>query len=214
MKMSISKRGTFISFEGIDGCGKSTQVKILMDRLIEEGNECILVREPGGTKISEDIRNILLNNKNLDLSSRTEALLMTASRAQLTEEKIIPALNSGKCVIADRFSDSTLAYQGGGRGLDLDYLISLNDFATKGIIPDITFNLDINPEYAFNRSSSTELDRIENAGIELQKKVRDYYKEISKRFANRIFTIDGSNSISSIHSTIWEKTINCINEKN
>ena len=212
--MSTSKKGTFISFEGIDGCGKSTQVKILMDRLLEEGNECILVREPGGTKISEDIRDILLSNKNLDLSSRTEALLMTASRAQLTKEKIIPALISGKFVIADRFSDSTLAYQGGGRGLDLDYLISINDFATKGIVPDITFNLDINPESAFNRSSSTELDRIENAGIELQKKVREYYKEISRRFANRIFTIDGSNSISSIHSTIWEKTINCINEKN
>ena len=212
--MSTSKKGTFISFEGIDGCGKSTQVKILMDRLLQKGNECILVREPGGTKISEDIRDILLSNKNLDLSSRTEALLMTASRAQLTKEKIIPALISGKFVIADRFSDSTLAYQGGGRGLDLDYLISLNDFATKGIIPDITFNLDISPESAFNRSNPTELDRIENAGIELQKKVRDYYKEISRRFANRIFTIDGSNSISSIHSTIWEKTINCINEKN
>tara|TARA_Y100000996_G_scaffold101528_1_gene73760 strand:+ start:971 stop:1615 length:645 start_codon:yes stop_codon:yes gene_type:complete len=214
MKMSTSKRGTFISFEGIDGCGKSTQVKILMDRLQEEGNECILVREPGGTKISEHIRDILLSNKNLDLSSRTEALLMTASRAQLTKQKIIPALTSGKCVIADRFSDSTLAYQGGGRGLDLDFLISLNDFATEGIIPDITFNLDINPVSAFNRSSSTEPDRIENAGIELQKKVRECYKEISSRFSNRIFTIDGSNSISSIHSTIWEITINCINEKN
>ena len=142
--MSTSKRGIFVSFEGIDGCGKSTQVKILMDRFIEEGSKCVLVREPGGTKISEDIRDILLSNRNLDLTSRTEALLMTASRAQLTNQKILPALNSGKCVIADRFSDSTLAYQGGGRGLDLDYLISLNDFATNGAIPDITFNLDIN----------------------------------------------------------------------
>ena len=212
--MSTSKRGTFISFEGIDGCGKSTQVKILIDRFIEEGSECVLVREPGGTKISEDIRDILLSKRNLDLKSRTEALLMTASRAQLTNQKIIPALSAGKCVIADRFSDSTLAYQGGGRGLDLDYLISLNDFATNGTIPDITFNLDINPESAFNRSNYTEPDRIENAGIELQKKVRQHYKIIANRFPNRIFTIDGSNSISSIHSTIWEKTINCINEKN
>ena len=214
MKMSTSKRGIFVSFEGIDGCGKSTQVKILMDRFIEEVSECVLVREPGGTKISEDIRDILLSNKNLDLTSRTEALLMTASRAQLTNQKILPALNSGKCVIADRFSDSTLAYQGGGRGLDLDYLISLNDFATNGVIPDITFNLDINPESAFKRSNSSEPDRIENAGIEFQKKVRQQYKIIAKRFPDRIFTIDGSKSISSIHSTIWEKTINCINEKN
>jgi len=213
-KMFTSKRGIFVSFEGIDGCGKSTQVKILMDRFIEEGSECVLVREPGGTKISEDIRDILLSNRNLDLTSRTEALLMTASRAQLTNQKILPAINAGKCVIADRFSDSTLAYQGGGRGLDLDYLISLNEFATNGAIPDITFNLDINPESAFKRSNSSEPDRIENAGIEFQKKVREKYKIIAKRFPDRIFTIDGSNTISSIHSTIWEKTINCINEKN
>jgi len=212
--MFTSKRGIFVSFEGIDGCGKSTQVKILMDRFIEEGSECVLVREPGGTKISEDIRDILLSNRNLDLTSRTEALLMTASRAQLTNQKILPALNAGKCVIADRFSDSTLAYQGGGRGLELDYLISLNDFATSGATPDITFNLDINPDSAFNRPNSAEPDRIENAGIEFQKKVREQYKIIAKRFPDRIFTIDGSNTISSIHSTIWEKTINCINEKN
>ena len=96
----------------------------------------------------------------------------------------------------------------------MDYLISLNDFATNGAIPDITFNLDINPESAFNRSNSSEPDRIENAGIEFQKKVRQQYKIIANRFPDRIFTIDGSNSISSIHSTIWEKTINCINEKN
>ena len=214
MKMSISKRGIFVSFEGIDGCGKSTQVKILMDRLLEEGSECVLVREPGGTKISEDIRDILLSNRNPDLTSRTEALLMTASRAQLTNQIILPALKEGKCVIADRFSDSTLAYQGGGRGLDLDYLISLNDFATDGAIPDITFNLDINPESAIKRSNSSELDRIENAGIEFQKKVREQYKIIAKRFPDRIFTLDGSDSISSIYSTIWEKTINCMNEKN
>ena len=214
MKMFTSKKGIFVSFEGIDGCGKSTQVKILMDRFIEEGSECVLVREPGGTKISEDIRDILLSNRNLDLTSRTEALLMTASRAQLTNQKILPALNAGKCVIADRFSDSTLAYQGGGRGLELDYLISLNDFATSGATPDITFNLDINPDSAFNRPNSAEPDRIENAGIEFQKKVREQYKIIAKRFPDRIFTIDGSNTISSIHSTIWEKTINCINEKN
>ena len=96
----------------------------------------------------------------------------------------------------------------------MDYLISLNDFATDGTIPDITFNLDINPESAFNRSNSSEPDRIENAGIEFQKKVRQQYKIIAKIFPGRIFTIDGSKSISSIHSTIWEKTINCINEKN
>ena len=145
MKMSTSKGGIFISFEGIDGCGKSTQVRLLMESLKKENIDSILVREPGGTKISEEIRTILLSNQNNNMASRTEALLMTASRAQLTNDKIIPALKNGFCVVADRFKDSTLAYQGGGRGLDLDYLIDLNNFATCDIDPDIPFNIDINP---------------------------------------------------------------------
>ncbi len=213
MKMSTSKGGIFISFEGIDGCGKSTQVRLLMERLKKENIDSILVREPGGTKISEEIRTILLSNQNNNMASRTEALLMTASRAQLTNDKIIPALKNGFCVVADRFKDSTLAYQGGGRGLDLDYLIDLNNFATCDIEPDITFNIDIEPKLALQRMTSDEPDRIENAGIKLQEKVRNTYQDISNRFPDRIVTINGEDSISLIHSTIWEKTINCINEK-
>ena len=163
MKMSTSDRGIFISFEGIDGCGKSTQVNLLMERLEKSNINSTLVREPGGTDISEDIRSILLNNRNSMLSSRSEALLMTASRAQLTKERIIPAIEAGICVIADRYKDSTLAYQGGGRGLDMDYLIGLNDFATYDIDPDLTFFLDIDPELAFSRSNPNNADRIESA---------------------------------------------------
>ena len=144
--MSISNNSLFITFEGIDGCGKSTQVKMLMDRLDGKNIESLLVREPGGTRISEEIREVLLMNRNDTMAKRTEALLMTASRAQLTKEVIIPKLEAGTWVIADRFKDSTLAYQGGGRGLNLNYLIQLNEFATYELDPDITFFIDVNAE--------------------------------------------------------------------
>ena len=211
--MSTSNKGIFISFEGIDGCGKSTQVKLLLDRLSSEGYATKLVREPGGTDISEKIRKILLNKDHNNMSSRAEALLMTASRAQLTKEEIIPALKDGVCVIADRFKDSTLAYQGGGRGLDHDLLVGLNDFATYDIDPDLTIFLDIKAKNAFSRSKTQNADRIESVGVEFQEKVREEYLKIANRFHDRFLIINGQDSISLIHSTIWEKTINCINEK-
>lgn len=211
--MSTSNKGIFISFEGIDGCGKSTQVKLLLDRLSIEGYATKLVREPGGTDISEKIRKILLNKDHNNMSSRAEALLMTASRAQLTKEEIIPALKDGVCVIADRFKDSTLAYQGGGRGLDHDLLVGLNDFATYDIDPDLSIFLDIKAKNAFSRSKSQNADRIESVGVEFQEKVREEYLKIANRFDDRFLIINGQDSISLIHSTIWEKTINCINEK-
>ncbi len=213
--MFISKnKGTFISFEGIDGCGKSTQVELLLKRLKKEEIDCIFVREPGGTDISEKIRKILLSNKNNNLSSRTEALLMTASRAQLTKETILPALEDGKCVIADRFKDSTLAYQGAGRGINMDYLYDLNNFATNNIEPQLTILLDIDPNNSFTRSYQEDNDRIENAGLIFQTKVRKGYLELADKYPNRIYKIDASQRIELIHSTIWEKTINCINVEN
>ena len=212
MKMFTSNRGVFISFEGIDGCGKSTQVSLLLSRLNDQGIKTKLVREPGGTKISEKIRNILLNKNYYEMSSRTEALLMTASRAQLTKEEIIPALEKGIFVIADRFKDSTLAYQGGGRGLNTEFLIGLNDFATFEIDPDLTFFLDIDAKDSFSLSKIENADRIEGAGIEFQQKVRNEYNKLAKLYDDRFITIDGSKSISVIHSTIWEKTINFFNE--
>ena len=210
--MFTSNRGVFISFEGIDGCGKSTQVSLLLSRLNDQGIKTKLVREPGGTKISEKIRNILLNKNYYEMSSRTEALLMTASRAQLTKEEIIPALEKGIFVIADRFKDSTLAYQGGGRGLNTEFLIGLNDFATFEIDPDLTFFLDIDAKDSFSLSKIENADRIEGAGIEFQQKVRNEYNKLAKLYDDRFITIDGSKSISVIHSTIWEKTINFFNE--
>ena len=200
MTMSISK-GKFISFEGIDACGKSTQVKLLLNKMNTSSNKTILVREPGGSTISEEIRDILLNSKLNEMSDRTEALLMTGSRAQLTYEKIISNLDEGKNVIADRYSDSTLAYQGGGRGLDIEWLIKLNQFATYNLSPDVTFLIDLHPEEAIKRKD-IENDRIEKAGIDLQINVRNAYLEIAKRFDDRIVVLDGHNQVNIIHQKI------------
>ena len=131
--------GFFVSFEGIDGCGKSTQIEKLLDRLKENDYETLLIREPGGTNISEQIRDILLNKENNNLSNQAESLLFLSSRAQLVEEKIIPALKQGVIVVSDRFSDSTLAYQGVGRKLGKAIINQLNDFATQNVYPDLTF---------------------------------------------------------------------------
>ncbi len=199
-QMSTSK-GIFITFEGIDGCGKSTQVKMLVEALNKHQRKTILVREPGGTNISEEIRDILLHRHLADICDRTEALLMTGSRAQLTYEVILPNLNQGKNVIADRYYDSTLAYQGGGRELDLDWLIKLNQFATYDLEPNVTFFVDVLPEEAIRRKSQ-EPDRIERAGIELQMRVRNIYLDLANRFQDRFVVLDGHESIENIHGDI------------
>ena len=207
IRMSIS-RGIFFSFEGIDGCGKSTQVKMLVEYLNQSGSETIMVREPGGTKISEEIRDILLNRHLDNICDRTEALLMTGSRSQLTNEIILPSLKKGLNVVADRYYDSTLAYQGGGRELDLEWLIKLNHFATYNLDPNITFFIDIDPKEAQKRKNQEE-DRIERAGIDLQDRVRNAYIELAQRFKERYVSIDGNASVNTIH----EKIINEIKMK-
>ena len=215
MKMSTLNRGVFISFEGIDGCGKSTQVRMLLNRLDEEGINSKLVREPGGSKISEEIRSILLKNHSEIMASRAEALLMTASRAQLTSQKIRPALEKGICVIADRYKDSTLAYQGGGRGIDLDWLIKVNHFATYEAEPDLTFYIDIDPEVGAKRRENLVSDRIESAGLDFQKDIRAKYLEIVDKFSERCVLVDGNLSIAEISQRIWRITKDRISiEKN
>ena len=203
--MSISTKARFITFEGIDGCGKSTQAKLLLEKLNEAGCKSILVREPGGTRISEAVREILLNKGMDELQPRTEALLMAASRAQLTDEVIVPNLEKGNWVIADRYIDSTLAYQGGGRKLDIEWLIKLNMFATGELIPDITVVVDIVPEEGQRRRESLSPDRIEKAGEDFQQNVRKMYLEIAKRFPDRIFIVDGHETIEYIQSKIWQE---------
>ena len=201
MMATSTSKGKFVSFEGIDACGKSTQVKLLLKKMNTSSNKTILVREPGGSTISEEIRDILLNSKLNEMSDRTEALLMTGSRAQLTYEKIMSNLDEGKNVIADRYSDSTLAYQGGGRGLDIEWLIKLNQFATYNLSPDVTFLIDLHPEEAIKRKD-IENDRIEKVGIDFQINVRNAYLQIAKRFDDRIVVLDGHNQVNIIHQKI------------
>jgi dTMP kinase len=205
MKMSTSTKNIFISFEGIDGCGKSTQVELLIKKLNSLKIRSLLVREPGGSKIAENIRSILLDNANRLMSNETEALLMTASRAQLTREVIIPKLNEGFVVVADRFQDSTIAYQGGGRGLDISFLEMLNLFATNHLIPNMTFYIDISAKEGLKRTISNEFDRIENAGEAFQVRVRNEYLNLIKKEPQRVFLVDGAKTVTEIHEEIWSK---------
>jgi len=204
--MSSSNSAKFITFEGIDGCGKSTQAKLLLEYMNKSGVETILVREPGGTNISESIREILLHSSSGQMGDRTESLLMTASRAQLTQEVIIPNMDQGKFVIADRYSDSTLAYQGGGRNLDIEWLIELNNYATFTLLPDITFFVDIRSEEALKRLDSNK-DRIEGEGIEFQARVRKTYHELAERFNDRYVILDGYGEIDDIHQKVLNEMI-------
>jgi len=199
--MSSLNNAKFITFEGIDGCGKSTQARLLLDHMNNTGVETILVREPGGTNISESIREILLHSSSSQMGDRTESLLMTASRAQLTQEVIAPNIDQGKFVIADRYSDSTLAYQGGGRNLDIEWLIELNNYATFTLLPDITFFVDIRPEEALRRQDSDK-DRIEGEGIEFQTRVRKTYQILAERFNDRYVIIDGYAEKGDIHQKV------------
>ena len=205
MKMSTSTKNIFISFEGIDGCGKSTQVDLLIKKLNSLKIRSLLVREPGGSKIAENIRSILLDNANRLMSNETEALLMTASRAQLTREVIIPKLNEGFVVVADRFQDSTIAYQGGGRGLDISFLEMLNLFATNHLIPNMTFYIDISAKEGLKRTISNEFDRIENAGEAFQVRVRNEYLKLTKKEPQRVFLVEGTKTVTEIHEEIWSK---------
>ncbi|HIN46059.1 MAG TPA: dTMP kinase [Candidatus Marinimicrobia bacterium] len=197
--------GLFISFEGIDGCGKSTQADLLRSYLESKGEQVELLREPGGTALSEQIREILLNPNNEKMDPSTESILLSASRAQLTREIIIPALERGNVVICDRYADSTLAYQGYGRGINLEWLEKLNAFATAGLKPDITLLVDLPVDEAFNRMQSKSFDRIEMEGIEFLDKVRSGYLELTDRFSKRYFMIDGMETIEEMSKKIINK---------
>jgi dTMP kinase len=203
-QMSTSDKACFISFEGIDGSGKTTQATLLLDKLIQKGKQGILVREPGGTPVSEAIRHVLLTKGNRQMVARTEALLMTASRSQLTKEVILPNLEQNRWVIADRYADSTLAYQGGGRELNLDWLQDLNKFATYDLEPNVTFVIDILPKEALRRRGQTE-DRIEEEGITFQKQVRRTYLELAQQYSDRIIVIDGHMDREIIQDNIWDE---------
>jgi len=191
-----------ISFEGIDGSGKSTQINLLSDWLSEKDIEFIVVREPGSTSISEGIRNILLDTQNLQLCSESESFLFLSARAQLVKEIIDPALQSSKFVICDRFIDSTLAYQGYGRGMDIPKLDAMNNMAIGDCIPGKTFLLDLDFQTSINRKDDSENDRMESAGIEFMNRVRNGYLQIATQNLTRITLLDSDEERSSIFNKI------------
>jgi len=187
----------FVSFEGGEGAGKSSLIQFFLKLLNKSSIQHTLLREPGGTLIGEKIREILIDNSNNELSTHSEALLYSASRAQLIHEKIRPSLKSGLSVVCDRFVDASLAYQGIGRKLGLKAIQDLNLWATQGHFPDCTFIVDVDPEIGLKRAAirqSGKLDRIESESIVFHQNVRNAYLEISKCFPDRIILIDGNQS--------------------
>ena len=197
--------GKFITFEGIDGSGKTTQINLLEAKLNQQGIPTLILREPGGTKLSEKIRGILLDRKNINLSPSAESLLFVAARTQLMAEKIKPSLEQNQFVICDRYADSTVAYQGYGRGLNVKYLEELNKFATDSIQPDITIILDVDPEKAAIRMASDVSDRLESTGIHFFLRVRKGYYEIARRYPQRCVIIDGSRTESEVFELVLKE---------
>ncbi|MBI5806934.1 MAG: dTMP kinase [Ignavibacteriales bacterium] len=206
----------FITFEGLDFCGKSTQVQLLEEHLKKNNREVILIREPGGTNISEKIRNILLDKKNKEMLVETELVLFAASRAQLVGEVILPALAENKFVISDRFHDSSIAYQAFGRGINLRFVEELQQFVIGKAIPDITFFIDTPIEEIVKRKATVkkiQLDRIERSTIDFYEKVREGYLYLAKK-EKRFVVIDGLLSIQKIHEIILSKIQKVNEEKN
>ena len=190
------KKGLFITFEGADGCGKTTQLKNTEQFLKEKGYDVVITREPGALDIGQKIRNILLHHEGI-VSDRCEMFLFLADRAQHVETFIKPAIQEGKIVLCDRHTDSSIAYQGYGRGQDINLLKTLNNIAVNGIIPDLTLLFDVSTEIAQQRVGN-EKDRMESAGMEFHRKVREGYLELQKENPNRIKLINANNSIETV----------------
>jgi dTMP kinase len=178
----------FVTFEGLDGSGKSTQAELLAEALRGDGRDVVLVREPGGTELGEQIRSLLLDSNRV--SPWAEAALFAAARAELVEEVIAPALAGGKDVVCDRYIDSSLAYQGMARDLGVDRILELNLHAVRGVLPDRTFLVEVDPEVA--RARTDPSDRIEREGDDFARAVDEAYRQLAAMFPNRIVTVDGS----------------------
>lgn len=196
----------FITFEGLDFSGKSTQVKLFADRLSQENFSVLVLREPGGTEIGEKIRPLLLDKKVLGMANLTELFLFSASRAQLVDEVIRPALEGGMTVVCDRFYDSTTAYQGWGRGIPPEAVKTINLTATEGLVPDLTFFLDVPVEELEKRlrRGYAGKDRMESSGPEFYRKAREGYLELAKT-EPRFEVIDGTQAVDVIQETIWNR---------
>ena len=198
------RKGLFITFEGIDACGKSTQVELLYEFLRKNVAKTIRLRDPGATPISEAVRSILLDRKNSAMSPWTELLLYEAARAQMVEESIRPALEKGAVVLCDRFYDSTTAYQGYARGLDIKVVAQANRIGAVGLTPDLTLLIDVDPQIAFDRKMKLgrPTDRMEAEGFSFQEKVRAGFLKIAAQEPNRVKLLDGGQSIAKIQQQV------------
>ena len=197
----------FITFEGGEGSGKSTVMKDVATRLTKEGYKLVLTREPGGTPIAEEIRNVILDKDNTKMDPRTEALLYAASRRQHLVEKIWPALERGEIVLCDRYLDSSLAYQGGARGLGVDEVLSINMFATEGEYPDLTLLFDLEPEEGLKRiekNKGREVNRLDLEKLEFHKKVRDNFHALAKKYSTRYIIIDASKPLNEVEDEVYK----------
>lgn len=208
-------RGKFISFEGIEGVGKSTQIARFKAFLETRGNAVTFVREPGGTELGEDVRKILKFADYGDrMSAEAEALLFSAARAQLVREKLLPALDTGAYVLADRFTDSSVAYQGAGRGLGTEKIAAMNEFATGGLVPDFTVLLDLDPEIGFARTRSRagesadgKTDRMETFPRDFYERVRAAYLKLAEREPQRFFIVDASLAPDDVFEKIRDEYV-------
>lgn len=196
-------RGKFITFEGCDGCGKSTQLKLLSAYLSENNIPHIFTREPGGGKISEAIREILLSGKNMEMTDECEALLYAASRVQHLSDRVEPALSKGELVVCDRYVDSSLAYQAYARGLGVEFISKINAFALEKYLPDVTIFIDLTPEAAFARKKGADADdRLEQAGLAFHKRVYQGYKALAQNEPDRFVCIDGNQTPQAIFNDV------------
>ena len=200
----MTDRGLFITFEGTDGAGKTTQIQRLKADLRQTGYDVCLTREPGGTPISEQIRDMLLNPDHSEMAATTELLLYAASRAQHVSEVIKPALEAGKVVISSRFADAMVVYQGYGRGLDLERINHLNRIATDGVTPDVTFVLDLPVEIGLQRVQNSRggLDRLEREKIEFHRRLREGYQILAKQEPQRLKIIDSQVNSEQVYAQI------------
>lgn len=199
-------KGLFISLEGPDGCGKSTQIAFMKEYFESKGYECVLTREPGGTNISEQIRNVILDKDNMAMQDTTELLLYAAARAQLVGEVIKPSVEAGKIVICDRFVDSSAVYQGMARGLGVETVYAVNAYALDGMMPDVTIFLDMPAAEGIRRKNNQhELDRMELQKAEFHEKVVEGYRKLADSQPERIMKVDAMKSIEEIRGIITEK---------
>jgi dTMP kinase len=192
----------FITFEGPDGSGKTTQARLLAEYLQSRGLAVLHTREPGGTAISEQIRDVVLSNRNQSIQHETEALLFSAARAQIVADLIRPALAAGKIVVCDRYADSTMAYQGYGLGLDLDALRAITRFATGGLVPDLTFYIDVPAEVGLARRHRGETNRLDQKDLAYHAKVRDGFLKMARAEPQRWVAIDGTRSVEQVQRDV------------